>query len=289
MLVEQQFDFDSITFRDDNPSRHKTTLNTAMTRTVLKNVFDRGGFVAGGFARHLARHVFFGESFDDHFDGDVDIYFKNELDLDDFKRWLSSNSMRVSESITNSAFNVYINRQAQVITAFRGSVAEVLDTFDFVNVKAAFDDKRLYVDDRWQSYEQENELHVDDWNSVWLFTRIHKYTERRELKQSPEMKEKLADEVIKRFVLMRSYVDGSVDFPDSIRAFFHMDPKFFYEKHAQLIHKIAPALTNEQLLQIAPYIDTKLIGDKNPMMYELFLRQKKSLEHDESKNAAPQF
>lgn len=168
-------------------------------RDVVELAFKHGGFVAGGFARYLAKllrgerseveaHV----SSNAYFlaDGDVDLFFRSKEDHNNFLNDLDENlrkhsNVHVRTSKGKLAVDVLVHalesrkwRVMQTIGCVYGQPNEVISTFDFFNCMIAFDANSVYASENFEQLEESNTLCVSWFGGASLPYRLRKYVKK---------------------------------------------------------------------------------------------------------------
>ena len=232
-------------------------LNLPAISTALRS----GAYIAGGFARtvYLGKRVstyLFGQEHP----GDIDLFFSSRAQINAVTHVTSGKSHRSfggnasecmyalprqilmqyanyadSESYDTS-FHLQIVDKAELILPIR----EQLDRFDFVNVRCAFNDSGLLVDDRIMKLETVNLLQIGNSSSPYLSSRINKYIKKGYLTITDDSREHITDWIIRSLA-------GEFDafYPEQTRnpAFGKMGINTLISRHAHL-------LRNEDLIML---------------------------------------
>lgn len=147
---------------------------------VLDLAFRYNGFVAGGCPRALLR----GEGIQHDFmvkSQDIDLFFVTKFDYENFLVDLKAvfhAHVYASPGGKSTDFSLDLANKwykFQAIGCHFGTVNEILNTFDFVNVRLAFDGNSSWKDIRVDSLEERELLQVNCWASPLLLSRVGKY------------------------------------------------------------------------------------------------------------------
>lgn len=175
----------------------------------LRLAFERGGYVAGGFAALFGRHHLFddasacagalydhlGRGFDPNdaspfsntHSGDIDVWFPDGGSLDGFfsHAWLRAMRLEghvVSRPTRLSTGEEYViggRVRVQVIRRYLLPVEEQLSRFDLFNAMVALETDRITYPKGWLDLESQATLHVANWGSPWTIGRVFKYLRRK--------------------------------------------------------------------------------------------------------------
>lgn len=187
---------------------------TPNTVELIRLAFNHGGYVAGGFARHVminldkldSRHNSPSEissltsnlrgylqnyrrvenSWSHVNRGDIDIFFPHNNNLQQFllaRVDAHVSSVTMLEPKSNRAIDFVSDKDTlvNVITGFTFPKEEQLSRFDIVNAMVAFDDDEIVVAKDWQGYEEKKQLHVVNWESIFIVSRIAKWMRKHKL------------------------------------------------------------------------------------------------------------
>lgn len=148
----------------------------------FKNVFELGGFVAGGYARYVVSKNVFAEP------NDIDIFCRTIEDEAKLLRFFNSVGKVQFKSDLATSYRVYneysyILKKVQLIKPRQegniktfGTPEEVIDNFDFTINMVAFDDQGFY---HCETFFEDLKAHRLEFNNihcaVGILTRIRKY------------------------------------------------------------------------------------------------------------------
>lgn len=187
---------------------------------VLKFALESEGYIAGGFARMLYRHLegLEGKDNSDHsrlrdalykylklhvpieqtissnspkpkHRGDIDIWFPDEISAKDFWRRLNSCAgqsgygIKREKSIAGFATNITVNNRLifQIVTHVFGPPEEVMSGFDISNCRIAITKEGYVYDELFPELEKQKVLNVAAWTSLHTIPRFIKYLNHRGL------------------------------------------------------------------------------------------------------------
>ena len=178
---------------------HKHQLLGQGTLSLLQLAFEHGGYIAGGFAALVARHVVMLTSNGDFYasimrhtngpikslmtefkiHGDIDVWFPSEPCLNHFLNDVRRSivDLSVAPTKTGSAIEHIVDGdvRVQVVTRWLRPVQEQLAHFDIYNAMVGLTNDTLTVPDQWEALERANMLHVSSWASCWTVGRVLKY------------------------------------------------------------------------------------------------------------------
>ena len=149
----------------------------------VERAFNSGGFVAGGFIRHLLKNH--GEIKDQYLvEGDIDIFFENQ---NKFKSFLN-------ESVVfNTTEKLADGRETLVQTT--GVQFErpekLLKVFPLYNTRAAMTKDYLWVDDQFFIHEANNEVGIAHIETRWLASNVYKIMTKRNVPNLSEHSKEL--------------------------------------------------------------------------------------------------
>lgn len=148
-------------------------------RKFLNEIFDRGGFVAGGMARKLYTGNFSRQ-------GDIDIYPRNESNLDSIRSWMKNYDERGNyNGVTGVTYNKWeyrldnknwgCNGEIQLVERF-GPPEKILKDFDFTICKFYVDNFSCYAREDALIAERSKTIRVaDDYDGEIKAYRLLKY------------------------------------------------------------------------------------------------------------------
>ena len=181
-----------------------------MSHPIINDILSVGGIIAGGFARQcMLGNSVIKYTIDNG--GDIDIFFKCAEDADRALKIVQASNLtlsahynrdnrdigvlRISRSITGIATNVImethndINKwkdinsrsriKIQLINEFFGKPKDILNTFDFTNVKCAITKDNVYIDNNFYNIESQKKIDIVNISSPLLAARIVKYLRAR--------------------------------------------------------------------------------------------------------------
>lgn len=181
--------------------------NCPDTIALITKAMQHGGYVAGGLVHRMMRqalrdptrlpNVLDGylnpserlnvnpTSLTRYRRGDVDVFFTTPHGLAEFRAW-AGKTIAGPHLATSAGRAVEIhadNRiRVQAIERHVGPIEQVLRSFDMFNGMVAFNDREEVVPVGWEQLEHQSELHVVDWSSVLVISRIAKWFTRHEMK-----------------------------------------------------------------------------------------------------------
>lgn len=181
---------------------------------AISTALSSGAYIAGGFARiiFLGKRVstyLFGQGRV----GDIDLFFSAREQIDDVThvvrgashRSFGGNAREYTHAVpypmlkkyenymAGSSFNLQIVDKAELILPIR----EQLDRFDFVNVRCAFNDNEMLIDDRIMQLETEHLLQIGNSSSPYLSSRIIKYIKKGYVSMTDDSREHITDWIIR--------------------------------------------------------------------------------------------
>lgn len=162
-------------------------------RGCVMNAMEKGGYVAGGFARKILRVGKFKDpaygikgylgwdlSGPSDWAGDIDIFFPTT------NAYFTAELSNVWKATMRTPYfdTFRPNKDAVSIQYIKGKtapIAEMLNTFDIINAKVAFDRHHVYYDDRCLDLERQNVLQVDHVTRIKTMLRICRWRVRHNL------------------------------------------------------------------------------------------------------------
>lgn len=193
---------------------------------VLKFALESGGYIAGGFARLLYRHL---QGLEDtvmrdalykylelqvpieptissnaprpKHRGDIDVWFPDEISAKDFWRKLnacagqSGFGLKREKSIAGYATNIIANNRLmfQIVTHVFGPPEEIMSGFDISNCMIAITKEGYVYHELFPELESQRILDVAAWTSLHTIPRFIKYLNHRGLQS-------ITDETSRGFV-----------------------------------------------------------------------------------------
>lgn len=185
------------------------------TRKILRECIDCGGYIAGGFARNLARCIMFDRNLlpppcespwkwleeycrvrrlpfeystnihDRNWKmrvGDIDIFLPAESIAEGIcGRLVESRELYQWSSRTLAGYGMeYITggNLVQILTKFHGDPLHVIDSFDLANAKVYLDRDGLHWSDEWCDLEDRKLLGIDKGDKPNLLWRVNKWFDR---------------------------------------------------------------------------------------------------------------
>lgn len=174
--------------------RTKTMHDELARQSLFGAAFEHGGYVAGGFARHVMMHqegIGFRRAIDDYLHqrgSDIDLFFRDRsgyvaafsslADVDD------SHMVRTKQMATGNAVNVQMTLvvdgsekvvNVQLIKCSFGPPADIISEFDFTNCRFAFDGESSYYDVDAPALESASVLDIARLSPGSLPWRLMKY------------------------------------------------------------------------------------------------------------------
>jgi hypothetical protein len=129
--------------------------------------------------------------------GDIDIFFQNESQIHQVigerERYSYLEDLSLAPSITKLCANIKYKLdkkhsdsissriKIQLVSHFYGKAEDILETFDFTNIKCAIDSQFVYFDDRFHDLEKNRQLDVKIGSGPLTGGRILKYLNNRQL------------------------------------------------------------------------------------------------------------
>lgn len=236
---------------------------------AISTALSNGAYIAGGFARiiFLSNRVstyLFGQGRV----GDIDLFFSAREQIDavthvirgashrsfggnarEYMHAVPYQILKQYENYTRgSSFNLQIVDKAELILPIR----EQLDRFDFVNVRCAFNDSELLVDDRIMQLETDHLLQIANSSSPYLCSRINKYIKKGYVTITDDSREHITDWIIRALA-------GEFDafYPPLTR-----DPTFGKLSINTLISGHAHLLRNEDLIMLLGMFKQEIRNNK---------------------------
>lgn len=168
---------------------------------ILRLAFQRGAYVAGGFARVVAAYEPGTEDGDSRIRqylgvghkierqrrfpktgrGDVDVFFPSESSLASFLgdvalepvlKGLPIHEMASGAAVEFDCDEVVV---VQVITSRTAPIEEMLSGFDLYNAMVAFNGEEFIEPVGWRELEKQKMVHVSNWTSPYVINRITKW------------------------------------------------------------------------------------------------------------------
>lgn len=180
---------------------HEGQLFNRGTLELLGLVFEHGGYIAGGFAALVARHVVmctpaadfyrdvvnhtggpikvagWSHAFRRH--GDIDVFFSSQQQLDGFLNdpRRSIVDLNVTPTVTGAGLDHIVDGdvKVQVITRWARPMKEHMTSFDIYNSMAGVTNEVLVMAEQWEALERAMMLHVTTWAGPWTVGRVFKY------------------------------------------------------------------------------------------------------------------
>ena len=174
----------------------------------IARALDAGGWICGGFVRHLLLDLPIADYFtpkEDGRAGDVDIFFSNQ---DDANRAAGVAALKGNgcDNIQTSwggfakEMTARFNRRSVTIQfvnhpdKIKPTVEETLDGFDFLNCKVAISREGLVIAEGWREVESLRLLKICSASSPFLGSRITKYLTKKGLNELTEDSQPLVTE-----------------------------------------------------------------------------------------------
>ena len=236
---------------------------------AISTALSSGAYIAGGFARiiFLGKRVstyLFGQGRV----GDIDLFFSAREQIDavthvirgashrsfggnarEYMHAVPYQILKQYENYTRgSSFNLQIVDKAELILPIR----EQLDRFDFVNVRCAFNDRELLVDDRIMQLETDHLLQIGNSSSPYLSSRINKYIKKGYVTITDDSREHITDWIIRALT-------GEFDtfYPEQTR-----NPSFGKLGINTMISAHAHLLRNEDLIMLLGMFKQEIRNNK---------------------------
>ena len=243
---------------------------------AISTALSNGAYIAGGFARiiFLGKRVstyLFGQGRV----GDIDLFFsaREQIDAATYvirgasHRSFGGNAREYTHAVpyqilkkyenytAGSSFNLQIVDKAELILPIR----EQLDRFDFVNVRCAFNDSELLVDDRIMQLETDHLLQIANSSSPYLSSRINKYIKKGYVTITDDSREHITDWIIRALA-------GEFDafYPPLTR-----DPTFGKLSIRTMISGHAHLLRNEDLIMLIGMFKNTVQNSKYGPAFEI--------------------
>jgi hypothetical protein len=195
--------FDGLT-----PARRSEFLSLLDGVPGIARALDAGGWICGGFVRHLLLDLPIADYFfpkEGGRPGDVDIFFSNQ---DDANRAAGVAALKGNgcDCIQTSwggfakEMTARFNRRSVIIQfvnhpdKLKPTVEETLDRFDFLNCKVAISREGLVIAEGWREVEDMHLLKICDSSSPFLGSRILKYLTHKGLNELTEDSQPLVTE-----------------------------------------------------------------------------------------------
>lgn len=267
------------------------------TCILLEAAFEHGGYVAGGFAALVARHLVMGEDNVDDFDykvkkhlgnpqktkeglpwqnsgcGDIDVWFPDVLSFQKFQKdvrcdmLVSVGRVHVQDTVTGVGKEYIIPDEArvQVIKGFLFPVEEQLSRFDIYNSMVAITIDAIVYPEHWAALETSRTLHVVTWKRPWTVNRFLKYLDRKGYKAAtPATADAFVDELVNALDWFRntapSLKEEEKHLEVSKSALLRLMARA-PEKVQNRFKAIMPVLTPERLLEISAFFQTPVAYD----------------------------
>ena len=157
---------------------------------IARQVFEAGGWIAGGFARHvlldkLPISSYFRRS-SDYRTGDVDFFFPS---IEAANKVINSQNCSLTHGgfakeitcLTNLASSSISIQFVDHPTLIQSSLEKTLDRFDFVNCQVGLTEHEVTFPVDWHELEDSNLLKIHHSESPFLGSRIIKYLMTRNL------------------------------------------------------------------------------------------------------------
>ena len=187
--------FDGLT-----PARRSEFLSLLDGVPGIARALDAGGWICGGFVRHLLLDLPIADYFtpkEDNRAGDVDIFFSNQ---DDANRAAGVAALKGNgcDNIQTSwggfakEMTARFNRRSVTIQfvnhpdKLKPTIEETLDGFDFLNCKVAISREGLVMAEGWREVESLRLLKICSASSPFLGSRITKYLTKKGLNELTE-------------------------------------------------------------------------------------------------------
>ena len=236
---------------------------------AISTALSNGAYIAGGFARiiFLCKRVssyLFGQGRV----GDIDLFFSAREQIDAVThvirgashRSFGGNAREYTHAVPypilkqyenytrGSSFNLQIVDKAELILPIR----EQLDRFDFVNVRCAFNDSEMLVDDRIMQLETDHLLQIGNSSSPYLSSRINKYIKKGYVTITDDSREHITDWIIRALT-------GEFDafYPEQTR-----NPSFGKLGINTMISAHAHLLRNEDLIMLLGMFKQEIRNNK---------------------------
>ena len=251
--------------RHPEPDLIRHILSLPAISTALSN----GAYIAGGFARI----IFLGNRVSSYLFGqgrvgDIDLFFSAREQIDAVThvirgashRSFGGNAREYTHAVPypilkqyenytrGSSFNLQIVDKAELILPIR----EQLDRFDFVNVRCAFNDSEMLVDDRIMQLETDHLLQIGNSSSPYLSSRINKYIKKGYVTITDDSREHITDWIIRALT-------GEFDafYPEQTR-----NPSFGKLGINTMISAHAHLLRNEDLIMLLGMFKQEIRNNK---------------------------
>lgn len=184
-------------------TKNNDQLKSILSLPFVYESLQAGGMIAGGFVRQVLNNKnlydylsgpsipFSGQQQKEY--GDIDIFFQNDDQLknvlNEKNKFSYINDLTVSASLTNLctnicypiSFNEKRRIKIQLVSHFYGNPEDILETFDFTNIRCAITSEFIYFDDMFYNIENNRQLDVKLGNSPLTGMRILKYLNNRNL------------------------------------------------------------------------------------------------------------
>lgn len=183
---------------------------------VLRNAFEAGGWIGGGFARLVGKQMLIPHKFDfqesnrekligRYFEtrGDIDFFFRNEKD------YMLAQTVRAYHK-SAFAHNVWLNNnngalsiKVQLVNKFfYDDIKSTFDSFDFLNSCYAIKKKKhkyfLVFDSAALHADEKKELIIKHSNSPYTLQRVLKYLNKRGVKSISKSSNDILTEILIR-------------------------------------------------------------------------------------------
>jgi len=173
------------------PERHTELLSLLESVPAIANALAKGGWLCGGFPRHLLLNIpiknYFSQK-EKGRPGDIDIFFSSVEDANCASKF-EAHKMDLQESFGGFATESSVKFMQETVhvqfvnhpdKVYR-SVETALESFDFLNCMVAITHEGLIFAEGWQEIENAKLLKVCNNNSPFLGSRILKYLTQRGL------------------------------------------------------------------------------------------------------------
>lgn len=160
----------------------KVPVNENILDVFFREIYYRGGFIAGGFARYVVSETPFSEP------GDIDVFCRTIDSFMNLKTFFSSFCKVEHNSDFAISFKAesnykYIKKKIQLIVPREegniktfGTPDEVIANFDFTINMIAFDDGGFYMAERFESHNLRHKLIFNNIHCpVGILARVRKY------------------------------------------------------------------------------------------------------------------
>jgi hypothetical protein len=220
-----------IPFSSANISNEKKkNIEIILSNDFVAAALAAGGFIAGGWVRHLLdprstkneSNVF----------SDIDIFFENKDQINKIigpegliqttpefniyeSKFALNKLIKPDYYFSNSKYNSYLHIPVQLIVhekLIQGSIEKTLDSFDISNCKVAIKGNSFIIHDEFFDIHESNKVHLASFNSPFTLQRVNKYINRYNYKGVSEESFKLLEDWA---------VEAYKDFPEHQWMFSH--------------------------------------------------------------------